>query len=177
VPRLRILGIDPGSRVCGYGIVDLANERAGAPPAYVECGVIQPPPGASFVSRLREIAGGLRAVIAELEPDEAAVEQVFFHRSVRDALKLGEARGVALLCAAEAGLAVAEYTPARIKLAVTGRGRAAKEQVQEMVRTILGLRRTPRADAADALAVALCHAYTAAAPVLRRLGPGERGTR
>jgi len=161
---LRILGIDPGSRIVGYGLVEV-DEAARGPLSlrYVECGVIQPPLTGPFPRRLRDIAVGLREVLGELGPAEVAVESVFVRRSVAAALKLGQARGVALLCAAEAGVPVHEYAPARVKKAVTGNGAASKRQVQQMVRALLGLRRPPRSDAADALAVAICHAYAVAA--------------
>ena len=169
----RILGIDPGSRRCGYGLV----EATPAPLAlrYVECGVIAVKPAAPFATRLVEIAAGLREIIAELAPDAVAVESVFMHANVRSALILGHARGVALLCAAEAGLELHEYSPARVKQAVAGRGRADKRQVQEMVRVLMGLKRLPTPDAADALAIAICHAYAATAPArgrVRRQGGG-----
>ncbi len=157
---LRVLGIDPGSRIVGYGLVEIdENVRGPAALRYVECGVIQPPARGSFAQRLREIAAGLREVLAELGPTEVAVESVFVKRSVSAALKLGQARGVALLCAAEAGVPIHEYAPARVKRAVTGNGAASKPQVQQMVRALVGLKRAPRADAADALAVAICHAF------------------
>ncbi|MBI5477250.1 MAG: crossover junction endodeoxyribonuclease RuvC [Deltaproteobacteria bacterium] len=169
---MRVLGIDPGSRIVGYGLVEV-DEAAGGPAAlrYVECGVIQPRAQGSFPQRLREIAVGLREVLADLGPTEVAVESVFVQRSVGAALKLGQARGVALLCAAEAGLPIHEYAPARVKKAVTGNGAASKAQVQQMVRALVGLKRPPRSDAADALAVAICHAFGVGARS-RRLRPG-----
>jgi crossover junction endodeoxyribonuclease RuvC len=172
---LRILGIDPGSRIVGYGLVEV-DEAARGPAAlrYVECGVIQPPAKGSFPQRLREIAVGLREVLADLGPGEVAVESVFVQRSVAAALKLGQARGVALLCAAEADLPIYEYAPARVKKAVTGNGAASKAQVQQMVRALVGLQRAPRSDAADALAVAICHAYGVGARS-RRLRPDGAG--
>ena len=172
---LRILGIDPGSRIVGYGLVEVDEEAHGpASLRYVECGVIQPPARGSFPQRLREIAAGLREVLAELGPTVVAVESVFVKRSVGAALKLGQARGVALLCAAEAGLPIHEYAPARVKRAVTGNGAASKHQVQQMVRALVGLKRAPRADAADALAVAICHAFGLGARALRP-GPAPTG--
>jgi crossover junction endodeoxyribonuclease RuvC len=170
---LRILGIDPGSRIVGYGLVEV-DEAARGPVSlrYVECGVIQPPGKGAFAERLRVIAVGLREVLADLAPTAVAVESVFVQRSVAAALKLGQARGVALLCAAEAGVRIHEYAPARVKKAVTGNGAASKAQVQQMVRALAGLRRAPRSDAADALAVAICHAFGLGAR-LRRIGPGS----
>jgi crossover junction endodeoxyribonuclease RuvC len=172
---LRVLGIDPGSRIVGYGLVEV-DEDARGPAAlrYVECGVIQPPARGSFPQRLREIAAGLREVLADLAPTAVAVESVFVKRSVSAALKLGHARGVALLCAAEAGLPIHEYAPARVKRAVTGNGAASKPQVQQMVRALIGLKRVPRADAADALAVAICHAFGLGARA-RRIDSGRGG--
>ena len=157
---LRVLGIDPGSRIVGYALVEV-DEAARGPVSlrYVECGVIQPPASGSFPQRLREIAAGLREVLADLGPTEVAVESAFVKRSPAAALKLGHARGVALLCAAEAGVPIHEYAPARVKRAVTGNGAASKPQVQRMVQALIGLKRAPRADAADALAVAICHAF------------------
>jgi len=151
---MRILGIDPGSRGLGYAVVD-----AGARLGCVECGVITAPPGDPLEKRLAELAVGLEEIIAELAPDEVAVEDVFAARHPRSALALGHARGVVLAVAGRAGLRVSAYPPARVKLAVTGRGRAPKEQVALMVRALVGMRSQPRADAADALAVAVAHAH------------------
>jgi crossover junction endodeoxyribonuclease RuvC len=152
----RILGIDPGSRYCGYGVV----ERVGAGRVrYVECGVLEPERTAPLARRLAEIGAGLREVIGELKPTVVAVEGVFHGVNARSALQLGHARGVALLAAGEAELSVYEYPPATVKRAVAGSGIATKLQVQSMVRALCGLKRAPRADASDALAVAICHAF------------------
>src|SRR5262249_32914451 len=132
---MRILGIDPGSRVLGYAVVD-----AGARLGCVECGVITAPPGDPLEKRLAELAVGLEEIIAELAPDEGAVDDVFAARHPRAALALGHARGVVLAVAGRAGLRVSAYPPARVKLAVTGRGRAPKEQVALMVRALVGMR-------------------------------------
>jgi crossover junction endodeoxyribonuclease RuvC len=150
---MRILGIDPGSRVLGYAVVD-----AGARLGYVECGVLTAPARHPLEKRLAELSSGLEEIIAELRPDEVAVEDVFTSRNARSALALGHARGVVLAVAGRAGLRVSAYAPARVKLAVTGRGRAPKEQVARMVRALMGMTTLPRADAADALAVAVAHA-------------------
>jgi crossover junction endodeoxyribonuclease RuvC len=156
VEGVRILGIDPGSRYCGYGVI----ERAGAGRVtYVECGVLEPKRTAGMHVRLAEIALGLREVLADLRPHAVAVEGVFHGVNVRSALQLGHARGVALLCAGEAGLPVFEYAPATVKKTVAGGGRASKEQVQAMVQRLCDLKRAPRLDASDALAVAICHAF------------------
>jgi crossover junction endodeoxyribonuclease RuvC len=153
---MRILGIDPGSRRCGYGVVEqLAPGRV----RYVECGVIEPDPDARLELRLVEIAAGLREVIAELRPGAVAVEGVFHGANASAALKLGHARGVALLAAGEARLDVFEYAPATIKRSVAGSGIASKLQVATMVRALCSLRSAPRLDASDALAAAICHAF------------------
>ena len=158
---MRILGIDPGSRYCGYGVV----ERAGAGRVvYVECGVIEPSRTASVAARLAEIAVGLRGILEELRPDAAAVEGVFHGLNARSALQLGHARGVVLAMAGERSIPVFEYAPATIKRTVAGSGAATKQQVSAMVRTLCALKSVPRLDASDALAAAICHAFR-----LRRL--------
>jgi crossover junction endodeoxyribonuclease RuvC len=150
---VRILGLDPGSRVCGYGVID---EHAGEL-RYVECGVLTAPEGRAMEMRLGEIARGLREVIGELAPDMAAVEDVFSHQNPRSALALAQARGMALAVFGLAGLTVASYSPASVKKAVSGSGRADKDQIARMVQVLIGLRSLPRADATDALAVAITH--------------------
>ena len=152
---MRILGIDPGSRTTGYGVV----ETAGRSLRCVECGVVAAAPELPLARRLAEILTGLLEVVAELKPEVAAVEDVFHAQNARSALALGQARGVALAAVAMAGIHVVAYPPALVKKAVTGQGRATKEQVGRMVRLLVGLKRTPRADAADALAVAITHAH------------------
>ena len=152
---MRILGVDPGSRRCGYGVVDSDGGRL----VYVECGVIELPPRAPLEERLGELLTVLDETVVELAPAVVAVEDVFHGIDARAALTLGQARGVALAVAGRRSLTVAAYAPARIKRSVTGYGRATKEQVTEVVRVLLSLRRAPRADAADALAVAICHAF------------------
>jgi crossover junction endodeoxyribonuclease RuvC len=154
---VRILGIDPGSRNCGYAVV----EKSGRELRYVECGVLQASAKLPVEKRLGEIARGLREVVEELAPEVAAVEDVFSATNVRTALLLGQARGAALAVVGGAGLAVHAYPPATVKKSVTGRGGAPKEQVALMVRALLGLKRVPAADAADALAVAITHAHHA----------------
>jgi crossover junction endodeoxyribonuclease RuvC len=126
--------------------------------AYVECGVISAPARVERPGRLHTIGRGLRELIEELRPDAVAMEQAFFGKNVQSTLALGEARGVALFVAAECGLAVVGYAPARVKQIVYGNGRASKDQIKYVVRALLSLRRAPEADAADALAIALCHA-------------------
>ncbi len=164
---VRILGVDPGSRVCGYGVVD-ADSRNNY--RYIECGVLTARAEHPMERRLGEIARWLTDVITDLRPAALAVEDVFSHINPRSALALAQARGMVLAVAGMAGLPVHSYAPAVVKKSVTGRGRASKEQVALMVQTLVGLRRPPRADAADALAVAITHA--------QRHGwesPGNRG--
>lgn len=153
---VRILGIDPGSRVTGYGIVEAGKNKV----VFVDCGVVKVS-GDDFSLRLKNIFYALGDVITEYGPGELAIEKVFVHRNVTSALKLGQARGAALLAAATRGLDVFEYSPNEIKQAVTGRGHADKVQIQHMIRVLMGMREPPVADAADALAVAICHAHLA----------------
>jgi crossover junction endodeoxyribonuclease RuvC len=154
---LRILGIDPGSLRLGYGVVECTAAR-GSAVAYVECGVISASPRDARSVRLGEIGRGLRDLIEELRPDVVAMEEAFYGVNVQSTLALGEARGVALFLAADYGLVVTGYPPATVKKTVVGHGRATKEQVGYLVRALLSLRRTPVPDAADALAIAICHA-------------------
>jgi crossover junction endodeoxyribonuclease RuvC len=163
---VRILGLDPGSRVCGYGVIDA---RAGEL-AYVECGLLTAPEDQPMERRLGELALGLREVIGELRPDVVAVEDVFSYQNPRSALALAQARGMALAVIGLAGLSVASYAPALVKKAVSGSGRADKGQIARMVQALIGLRSLPRADATDALAVAITHGrYTK--PIAARLVP------
>lgn len=152
---MRILGVDPGSRVCGYGVLEVADDVRYI---YVECGVLTARPELPMEQRLGEIARWLTDVITELRPAIVAVEDVFSRVNVSSALALAQARGMVLAVAGMAGLAVHSYTPTMVKKTVTGRGRASKEQVARMVQTLVGLQTLPRADAADALAVAITHA-------------------
>ncbi len=163
---MRVLGIDPGTATTGYGIVEETD--AGIQPlAY---GVITTPPGQPLPRRLQRVYQELRRLIQEWQPDEAAVEELYFNLNVRTALSVGQARGVVLLALADAGLPVTEYGPGEVKQALTGYGRAEKRQMQEMVRMLLGLKEVPSPDdAADALAVAICHLHSAR---LRGLRPG-----
>jgi crossover junction endodeoxyribonuclease RuvC len=156
---VRIFGIDPGSERTGYGCVD----RDGARHRVTVCGAISTPALSTFPQKLLLIHSELAALIAEARPDCVAIENIFYAANVRSALKLGHARGVAMLAAVEAGVPVVEYTPAEIKRAVVGYGRADKNQVQHMVKLILGLAALPSPhDAADALAVAICHVHSKA---------------
>jgi len=153
-----VLGIDPGTAITGYGLVWGEGDDL----RLVDYGVITTPSDESQPQRLQEIYRQLTALIQERQPAEAAVEKLFFSRNVRTALNVGQARGVALLAIVNAGIAVHEYTPLEVKQAVVGYGRATKEQVQEMVKVLLGLDTVPQPDdAADAIAVAICHIHSA----------------
>ncbi len=152
---IRIIGIDPGLRHMGWGIVEVA----GAHLAYIASGTVDSNAKSALGERLRELHQGLSRIIAEFAPDEAAVEETFVNRDPQSALKLGEARGIALVVAALAGLPVAEYAANLVKKTVTGTGHAEKNQVAMMVRVLLPKAQEPQgADAADALAVAITHA-------------------
>jgi len=162
---MRILGLDPGSRVCGYGVIE---SRAGDL-QYVECGVLTAARADDPMEvRLGEIARGLREVIAELDPEVVAVEDVFSHHNPRSALALAQARGMVLAVVGLAGLSVASYPPASVKKAVSGSGRAEKDQVARMVQVLIGLGSLPPVDATDALAVAITHGRTSR-PLAARL--------
>ena len=154
---MRVLGIDSGSRVTGYGVI----ETDGADCVFVDCGIIRVLASAPLSVRLKAIHAGLARVIQNLKPDEAAFESVFHATNVQSALQLGHARGVCIHAAADADLPVYEYSPAEVKSAVTGYGRAEKPQVQHMVRALLRLVEPFASyDASDALAVAICHVHT-----------------
>ncbi len=149
----RVLGVDPGSRVTGYGLIDDDGGRA----RYVASGCIRSDAGTDFSARLVDIFHGIDTVIGEYGPDEIAVEEVFVARNPASALKLGQARGVAIAAAAAHDITVVGYPARQVKLAVVGTGGATKDQMQYMVKTALSLSDSPAQDAADALAVALCH--------------------
>ena len=153
---MRILGLDPGSRVCGYGVID--EDRGEL--RYVECGVLTAPEDRPMEQRLGEIARGLHEVIGELAPDICAVEDVFTHQNPRSALALAQARGMALAVMGLAGLRVASYPPALVKKSISGSGAADKGQIARMVQVLIKLHSLPRADATDALAVAITHGRT-----------------
>ncbi len=150
----RILGIDPGSRTTGYGIIEADRGQL----SFVACGVVKTTAGYPFASRLNEIFDGINEVVQIHGPTFAAVEDVFLANNPRSALKLGQARGAAIVAAMQNGLEVHDYSPRIVKQAVAGYGQAEKTQVQHMVRVLLNLKGTPSSDAADALAVAICHA-------------------
>jgi crossover junction endodeoxyribonuclease RuvC len=150
----RILGIDPGSRITGYGVIEIDCGRL----RFIACGTIVTDRKHPFAHRLNEIFDGVNEVIQVNQPAVAAVEDVFLAANPRSALKLGHARGAAVVAAMQNGLVVHDYSPRQVKQAVAGYGQAEKVQVQHMVRVLLGLSAAPSADAADALAVAICHA-------------------
>jgi crossover junction endodeoxyribonuclease RuvC len=155
---MRVLGIDPGTATTGYGVVE---DREGELELLV-CGVISTTPQETMPMRLRSIYRDLRTLIAQWAPDALAVEELFFSRNVTTALTVGQARGVVLLAGAEADLPIFEYKPAAVKQAIAGYGGADKQQVQQMVRLLLHLEQVPRPDdAADAVALAVCHHHSA----------------
>jgi crossover junction endodeoxyribonuclease RuvC len=157
--RQRILGIDPGSRLTGFGVLDFVADKA----TYVASGVIQSIDG-EFAERLKDIYNAVSELVKDYCPDAVAVESVFVHKNPGSALKLGHARSAAICATFQSDAVVFEYAPREIKLAVVGSGAASKEQVQHMVISILNLEGSPAPDAADALATALCHGHQ------RRLG-------
>ncbi|MCS3904182.1 crossover junction endodeoxyribonuclease RuvC [Methylohalomonas lacus] len=162
---IRVVGIDPGSRITGFGIIDCEGNHL----RHVDHGAIQAGDG-ELGERLRRIFSELGAAIDRHAPAEAAIERVFMNKNADSAIKLGQARGVAIVAASLQDVAVHEYSANQIKQALVGRGHATKTQIQHMVKILLNLRETPQADAADALAVAVCHAHTRAS--LQRI-PGR----
>jgi crossover junction endodeoxyribonuclease RuvC len=160
---IRIFGIDPGLRRTGWGVIDIAGNQL----SFVACGAVETDDKAPSAVRLAALHRGLAAVIAHHRPVEAAVEETFVNADPRAALKLGQARGIALLVAAQAGLPVAEYAPNLVKKSVVGAGRGEKAQVRMMVGVLLPKAMPESEDAADALAVAITHAHHRLAPALR----------
>lgn len=153
-----VLGIDPGTAITGFAVLSCR----GSEPVLVDCGVIRTEKSESSERRLLKLHSRMSELLSDHAPSDVAVEQLFFNTNVSTAIKVGQARGVVLLAAAAAGTRVGEYTPLQVKQAVVGYGRATKHQVQQMVKSILGLPEAPQPDdAADAVAVALCHAYSA----------------
>lgn len=152
---VRIIGIDPGLQRTGWGVIDVAGNRLG----FVACGAVTSAAEDELAARLVALHDGLAAVIETHRPDEAAVEHTFVNTNPTSTLKLGQARGVALLVPARAGLSVAEYQPNAVKKAIVGAGHAEKAQIQHMVKILLPRAAWTSADAADALAIAICHAH------------------
>lgn len=155
---MRIVGIDPGYAIVGYGCVDYNGNRF----APVDYGVITTPASADFTMRLFDIDREITALLEKSKPDALAIEKLFFTTNQKTAIDVAQARGVLLVCAVKAGIPIFEYTPLQVKQAVVGYGKAEKQQVMELTRMILGLKDIPRPDdAADALAIAICHAHSA----------------
>ena len=168
--HVRVLGVDPGSESMGYGIVDTDGRKH----RLVAVGAIRAPRHASFAARLLNVDTQLSSIIEQYAPQVCSIEESFYALNVKTALKLGHVRGVALVVAAKMELAIFEYSPASIKSALVGYGRAEKEQVGEMVRLLLGLREVPQPhDAADALAAAICHIHHAG--TIERILAAEAG--
>ena len=166
-----ILGIDPGSRLCGYGLIKASGDKL----KYIASGVIKMDTR-PFPERLHTIFTDISDIITEFEPDASAIEDIFMGKNAASALKLGQARGAAIVACTRFQLPVAEYSARKVKLALVGKGQAEKNQVQQMVKSILGLSKVPAEDAADALAIAICHANTENT-LIRMSGvkPGRRG--
>ncbi len=160
---IRIIGIDPGLRRTGWGVVDSDGVRL----VYVASGHVSSDAGEDLAYRLRAIFEGLSSVIASFKPHEAAIEETFVNENARATLKLGQARGMALLAPAVKGLAIAEYTPNLVKKSVVGAGHAEKHQIQAMIGFLLPKARFESADEADALAIAICHANHRSSPAAR----------
>ena len=160
---VRIIGIDPGLRRCGWGVIESEGNRL----RFVACGTVTPKVSASLADRLAELHQGLRALIEQHRPDEAAVEETFVNAGARSALQLGQARGVALMTPATMGLVVGEYAANLVKKSVVGTGHAEKAQVQAMVKLLLPAADFSGADAADELAIAICHAHHRGMAALR----------
>ncbi len=151
---MRIIGIDPGTGILGFGVVDFENQKT----KVIDAGVVTTPPHTPTEDRLVEIFNSLQEIIDATKPDVMSVEKLFFARNITTAISVAEARGVAILAGKKAGLKIAEYTPLQIKQTLTGYGRATKQQIQEMVRIQLSLKNIPKPDdCADALAVAITH--------------------
>jgi len=160
---MKILGIDPGSRITGYGIISHSGNRL----VHVDNGAIHTDCQKDFPMRLQKIYRALTSIIDEFRPDAMAVENIFFATNVQSALKLGQARGAAIVAGVNAGLPVFEFTALQVKQAVVGHGRASKDQVQKMIKVLLNLPEVAQEDASDALAVAVCHAHSARLNTLR----------
>lgn len=155
---MRILGIDPGYAILGYGIIDVIGNKF----SVVGYGSITTNPPMEMPARLECLFDGLTEIIDKYKPDEAAIEELFFNSNAKTAILVGEARGVAVLACSKGNLGISEYTPLQIKQALVGYGRADKTQVQYMVKTMLNLKTVPKPDdTADALAAAICHAHSA----------------
>jgi crossover junction endodeoxyribonuclease RuvC len=152
-----IIGIDPGYAITGYGIIEYHNNHL----SMLDCGAISTSSGTPFCQRLITISEGIESLISRYKPDSMAIEELFFSRNTTTALGTAQARGVAILCGAKSCISIYEYTPLQVKMAVSGYGRADKNQIQQMVKILLNLKVIAKPDdASDALAVAICHAHT-----------------
>ena len=160
---MKILGVDPGSRITGYGIINHEGNRL----IHVDNGAIHTDSNKGLPARLEKIYAALSDVIAQYRPDAVAIENIFFATNVQSALKLGQARGAAIVAGVNAGLPVFEYTALQVKQAVVGHGRASKDQVQKMLKVLLNLPEVAQEDASDALAVAVCHAHSSRLNTMR----------
>lgn len=150
---MKVIGIDPGTRVCGYGVIEVKNGEY----RYINSGSIVPGPSLPLHKKLQIIYDGLLDVISSNSPDAMSIEDIFFAKNAKSTIKLGQARGVALLAASKSGLSVHEYAPTKIKLALTGRGRANKLEVQNIISRMLGITEWQSSDESDAVAIAICH--------------------
>ena len=162
--KVRILGIDPGSRFTGFGIIDVEGQKN----THVHSGCIKTSTKGEFSDRLKEIFTGITAVVREYQPEELAIEKVFMNKNADSALKLGQARGAAMVAAMQGEIGVFEYSPNSIKQAIVGRGHADKTQVQHMIKMLLLLKEPPHEDQADALAAAICHAHSRQTKILMK---------
>lgn len=161
---MRIIGIDPGYAIMGWGILDLKGNKF----SVVDYGSITTDAGVEAAKRLQHIYAELGAIIAKYQPEEAAIEELFFNNNAKTVILVGEARGIAVLACANAGLEISEYTPLQIKQALVGYGRADKKQVQSMVKAILNLKEVPKPDdTADAVAAAICHGHSRGRRVIK----------
>lgn len=161
---MRIIGIDPGYAIMGWGILDLKGNKF----SVVDYGSITTDAGVDASKRLQHIYAELGAIIAKYQPEEAAIEELFFNNNAKTVILVGEARGIAVLACANAGLEISEYTPLQIKQALVGYGRADKKQVQAMVKAILNLKEVPKPDdTADAVAAAICHGHSRGRRVIK----------
>lgn len=161
---MRIIGIDPGYAIMGWGILDLKGNKF----SVVDYGSITTDAGVEAAKRLQHIYTELGAIIAKYQPEEAAIEELFFNNNAKTVILVGEARGIAVLACANAGLEISEYTPLQIKQALVGYGRADKKQVQAMVKAILNLKEVPKPDdTADAVAAAICHGHSRGRRVIK----------
>jgi len=153
---MKILGIDPGTQVAGYGVIEMTRSKIVA----IEYGSIKANKNQTFAQRLQTIHSKIMDIISKYQPDQMAIEEVFYSKNIKSAIRIGEGRGIVFLCAASANIPITEYAATVIKKAVVGNGNAQKEQVQEMVKIILDLPDIPEPrDASDALAIAICHSH------------------